>query len=184
MPSPRVSVRNSLRYRTASGGDPGTQLHSLAHRASSRIRSPFRSPSFSITAPTLSDGRPPPGVPPARISVHRSPGTARGAGRPGTRSPPAHGLNRMLRCISPRPHTLKASIAPRSLTRRTHPSASPEQAVPHWRLVTNYPPGSKGGSLMEKVISIGGGGDFSQGQGFGLAKAQDRSPMVMSPMRS
>ena len=92
---------------------------------------------------------------------------------------------RMDRCISPRPATLKASVAPSSslIRRDTSLSVSRNRRSRIWREVTNLPSRpQKGESLMEKVISMVGAEIFTKGRGSGAAAAQMVSPMVMSPM--
>jgi hypothetical protein len=92
---------------------------------------------------------------------------------------------RMDRCISPRPATLKASMAPSiSVIRRdTSFRVSRKRRSRIWREVTNLPSRpQKGESLMENVISMVGAEICTKGRGSGLAAAQMVSPMVMSPM--
>ena len=92
---------------------------------------------------------------------------------------------RMLRLISPRPATLKESVAfSTSDTRRdTSFSVSRNRRSRSWREVTNLPSRpAKGESFTEKVISRVGAEILTNSMGSTAAGSQMVSPMVMSPM--
>ena len=92
---------------------------------------------------------------------------------------------RMESDISPRPATLKESVAfSISLTRRdTSLSVSRNSRSRIWRLVTNFPSRpANGPSFTEKVISSVGAEIFTNSIDSTQSGAQIVSPMVMSPM--
>ena len=148
--------------------------------------SALRVPSFSMTAPTLSAGT---STTRRSIGSHFLPSMVWYSTRGGDtwNSYPSRRIVsiRMDRLISPRPATLKASMAPSiSLTRRdTSFSVSRNSRSRSWRLVTNLPSRpAKGLSLTEKVISTVGALIFTKGSGSTQSGAQMVSPMVISPM--
>ncbi len=147
-------------------------------------RSPFRLPIFSITAPMHSSGT---------SATIRSIGSqtlpsmvlvsTRGVDT--LNSYPSRRMvsMRMLRCISPRPATLKASV-PCSVTwRETSFNSSRSSRSRRFREVTYLPSfPAKGESLTAKVISMVGSEIFTKDRGSTASGAHRVRPMVMSAM--